>query len=151
MKVEILALDYNTCGRCNGTLSNLRQVLDGWKSPWDLEVHHIATREQAIAHRLVSSPTLRVNGNDLPLPLSQSSCGDCSPGDAIVVCRSWIWEGQEYSEPPLAMLRALLQQAAELPIAGEPQVHFELPSNLEVFFSGQGQGCCGPTPCGCQA
>jgi hypothetical protein len=49
--------------------------------------------------------TIRINGKDIVLEMSETDCGDC--GDLCsenVVCRSWIYKGDEYSEPSKEML-----------------------------------------------
>lgn len=149
--VEILALQYDFCARCNATLDSLQKILSSSSSQWKLQVHQVASREDALKWRLKSSPTLRVNGNDLPLPLSESACGDCSQGDVSVVCRSWIWNNQEHAVPPQEMLESLLAQAAQLPPAKSPNEPFQLPDNLERYFSSQGAGCCSPQTCDCRS
>ena len=72
VRIELLALDLATCGRCKRTEANLdaalRSVADLLREA-DVEVetekHVIASAEEAGRHRFVSSPTIRVNAKDI--------------------------------------------------------------------------------------
>ena len=67
----------------------------------------VESAEQARSLRFVSSPTIRVNGDDVALELRESSCGSepCTDGCGDqIACRVWVYQGQEYTEPPPAMI-----------------------------------------------
>ena len=67
----------------------------------------VESAEQARALRFVSSPTIRVDGRDVALELRESSCGSeaCTDGCGDqIACRVWVHRGQEYTEPPVAMI-----------------------------------------------
>lgn len=151
--VELLALDLSTCGRCTGTDRNiesavrdLRPVLA--KAGVDLQFRKtvVETADQAIALRFRSSPTVRINHQDVPIEFRESRCGDCislaGGSTCSVDCRVWVWRGQEYTEAPTglvvdAILRAYPSafDASSVP-ANQP---FELPDNLKRFFSATGK------------
>lgn len=146
MDVEILALDLHTCDRCTGTDSaieaavmDLRPVLESVGVALRFRKTVVQTAEQATALRFQSSPTIRINGRDLPIELRESRCGDCTTlcgGTAVTDCRVWVWRGREYTEAPKgliidAILRAYPNAAHEAAPAPEA---FVLPENLRRFF-----------------
>lgn len=146
LDVELLALDLNTCDRCTGTdaaiasaVSHLRPVLAeaGVELRFRRTVVH--TAEQATAVRFVSSPTIRINGRDLPIELRESRCGDCTTlcgGAAGTDCRVWVWRGREYTEAPRGLIvDAILRAYPQAGEASEPaRGEFVLPDNLRRFF-----------------
>lgn len=166
LKIELLALNLNTCGRCTGTGANLdaaiQTVADVLREA-DVEVEVrktvITTAAQAEKLRFESSPTIRVNGRDIALELRESNCGDC--GDICgcegqVDCRVWVWQGKEYTEAPKALiidaiLRTYAQAWEPMPL---PRKKFRLPDNLRNFFQASEQknaqasaDCCDRTTC----
>ena len=77
--VELLAVDLSTCGRCTGTDRNIEAVVRELRSGFaqagvDLQFRKtvVQTAEQAVALRLRSSPTVRINGRDVPIELRES-------------------------------------------------------------------------------
>lgn len=147
--VELLAVDLSTCGRCTGTdrsiegaVRELRPILA--QAGVDLQFRKtvVQTAEQAVALRFRSSPTVRINGRDVPIELRESRCGDCASlvgGKSCAVnCRVWVWQGREFSEAPKgliidAVLRAYPSAFDQSPAPmNEP---FELPENLKRFFA----------------
>ena len=117
----------------------------------------VESEEQARALRFVSSPTIRVDGDDVALELRESSCGSeaCTDGCGDqIACRVWVHRGREYTEPPVAMIvDAILGHVyggAPGRAAPEPEA-YELPENLARFFSGKAAAaalkelaCCPP-------
>lgn len=166
IRIELLALDLETCGRCSRTAGNLDEALASAadalrKADVEVEVRKEVVRTEADARRLrfVSSPTIRVNGRDIALELRESSCRDCGSlcgcGGGID-CRVWVWQGQEYTEAPKAMILDAVLRAAEEPdrLAPAPRGPYRMPENLRRFFDGaagrdaaaaQAGTCCGPT------
>jgi hypothetical protein len=168
LQVDFLFLDLTTCTRCRGTDQSLESALEAAHellAATGIEVKvdriHVASAEQARELRLESSPTIRVNGRDVALELRESSCGAeaCTDGcGESIACRVWVHEGQEYTEPPVAMiLDAILREVyAGSVVTHEAEVMpDELPENLARFFAGEvaaevtdtltRAGCCPPT------
>lgn len=140
-------LDLSVCERCQGTENNLEDavrevagVLEAAGFDIVLNKINVTTKELAIQHKFLSSPTIRIHGKDIAMEFKESACRECGElcGDDVE-CRVWIYEGQEYNEPPKALIiNAILKEvygggAAEK-AASAP---YELPKNLEVFFAGR--------------
>jgi hypothetical protein len=161
--IDFLYLDLETCTRCRGTDANLeaalaqvRHVLDAAGMEVAVRKTLVASAEQAQALDFISSPTIRVNGQDIALELRQSSCTECGETcgcDGAIDCRVWLWQGQEYTQAPPAMimdaiLRAVyggVEHAVAAPsVAGVPE-------NLARFFAGKAHqvaevaSCCAPS------
>jgi Domain of unknown function (DUF2703) len=173
VRIDFLFLDLTTCTRCLGADHSLESALDVVgdvlrASGVEIEVNKVLVEsaEQARELRFVSSPTIRVDGQDIALELRESSCGSeaCSDGcGAQTACRVWVHRGREYTEPPVAMvLDAILRRvygAGPTPGATGP-AGYELPENLARFFAGkpgsalsEQSACCddmGKEGCGCR-
>jgi len=148
LRIDFLFLDLETCTRCRGTESSLDAALVEVAAVLcavDVEVAinkvHVTIAEQARELRFVSSPTLRVDGADIALELRESPCGsepctdDC--GEHIA-CRVWVHRGQEYTEPPPAMIvDAILRSVYGTASAPGPARPYTLPENLRRFFAGR--------------
>jgi len=149
--VDFLYLDLETCTRCRGTDANLEaalaqvgHVLDAAGMEVTVRKTLVASAEQAQALGFVSSPTIRVNGQDIALELRESSCAECGEAcgcDGAIDCRVWVWQGQEYTQAPSAMivdaiLRAVFGGAEQA--FGVPEVGV-VPENLARFFAGKAQ------------
>jgi hypothetical protein len=119
--IDFLYLDLETCTRCRGTDANLEaalaqvgHVLDAAGMEVAVRKTLVASAEQAQAVGFVSSPTIRVNGQDIALELRESSCAECGEAcgcDGAIDCRVWVWEGQEYTQAPPAMIVDALLRA----------------------------------------
>jgi DNA-binding PadR family transcriptional regulator len=144
--IEFLYLDLDACTRCQGTGRNLEEalnevaeVLEATGVKVNLKKIHVQTEEQALALGFVSSPTIRINGQDIQLDIREDlceSCGDLCGED--VDCRVWVYQGKEYSEAPKGMIiEAILKHVygggMEAPATKEPLK--ELPENLKRFFA----------------
>lgn len=140
--IDFLYLDLNVCSRCQGTdkvldeaVSDVFGVLKA--AGYDVVVNkiNITTRELAIQHEFVSSPTIRVNGYDIDVDVKESLCESC--GDLCgenVDCRVWTYQGVEYTQPPKALIvDALLREAYGSPVR-PVKSDYVLPQNLEVYF-----------------
>lgn len=146
VEIDFLYLDLSVCQRCQGTERNLMEAIDevsGVLKAAGYEVWvnkiNIISRELAVKYEFVSSPTIRINGRDIVLEVNETVCADC--GDLCgesVDCRSWVYDGVEYPEPPKAMLiAAILKEVfAENKEPKTDKTSYVLPENLEVFFSG---------------
>lgn len=99
-----------------------------------------------------SSPTIRINGQDICLEVKENICGSCSDiGNNPVDCRIFLYEGEEYEVPPKAMIiDAILSYVyggEKIQVKKEP---YTLPENLRMFFEGKqsntncdcGSRCC---------
>jgi hypothetical protein len=146
--IDFLYLDLETCTRCRGTDANLEEALAEVEHVLDMagrevSVHKtlVASAEQARALGFVSSPTIRVNGQDIALELRESSCAECGEAcgcDGGIDCRVWVWQGQESTQAPPAMIvdalmRAVyggMEPAAAAPLAAVPE-------NLARYFAGK--------------
>lgn len=145
ISIEFMYIDLATCDRCLGTDLNLdeaiRMVSDILTSAgYVLEVRKtlVETEEQAQKLGFICSPTIRINGRDIQLDFKESLCGCC--GDIAgedIDCRVWLWQGQEYTTPPKAMLvDAILRhiygkQSLSTPTTKQKAV----PDNLKRFFA----------------
>lgn len=169
--VELLAIDLSTCTRCTGTLGNIEGAIDAVRRVADptgtsvrLRKTLIETEEQALQHRFVSSPTIRVNGRDIVFETQESRCGSCTDlcgCDEGTSCRIWSYQGQEHTEAPVGLvIEALLREIAETSSTGRASgasaAAFTVPENLQRFFAGRagkeadrtseaGAACCSPS------
>jgi len=142
--IDFLYLDLDTCARCQGTdrslneaLSDVSRVLEAANYEVAVNKINVNTEEMALKYKFQSSPTIRVNGNDIQMEFKESlceSCGDVCGSD--VDCRVWLHQGREYTEPPKALiikgiLKGVFGERKEL---GE-ETCYEVPENLKKFYS----------------
>jgi hypothetical protein len=150
--IEFLFIDRDDCGRSSGTEDHLLAALEQAREDLatravttSLEAVHVADATTAVARRLVSSPTVRVNGYDIAGALVESACAadGCTCGDGTSIdCRVWEWQGRTYEVPPVAMLVERIIDPVGPRVLGDDYV---LPDNLARFFStGVEAGCCAP-------
>src|SRR3954454_2520147 len=148
LRLEFLFLDLTTCSRCLGANRSLESALDVVREALqatgvELEVDKILmeSAEQARALRFVSSPTIRVDGRDVALELRESSCRSdaCTDGCGDqIACRVWVHRGEEYTEPPVAMIvDAVLGHVygGAPPRGARQREPYVLPDNLARFSS----------------
>lgn len=145
LKIEFLYLDLDVCTRCQGSEANLEEALVEVSTllkaagiQTALQKTHVQSLEQAQALGFASSPTIRLNGQDIQLELKENACPSCSELSGTPTnCRIWVYQGQEYSVPPKAMivdaiLRAVYGGAQEnAPRRAQPALGME---NLQSFF-----------------
>ena len=162
--LDFLFLDLNSCTRCVGTNQNLetaiaavKQVLDLTNVELKVNKILIESAEQARAHRFIISPTIRLNGRDIALETKESQCDSCTDlcGCAEGTnCRVWVYQGQEYTEAPVAMMvEAILQEVYRTPqqtIMGS-EGYGGLPENLHRFFAGKSQPATGAASACCSS
>ncbi|MDD2401924.1 MAG: DUF2703 domain-containing protein [Clostridia bacterium] len=144
--IDFLYLDLNTCERCQGAESNLDQAINEVSAVlksagYEVSVNkvNITTPELATKYEFLSSPTIRINGNDIALEVTETSCKDCGDicGDSVD-CRSWVYEGVEHPEPPKEMIvNAIMKEV----YGGHSDLNNEkskyvIPQNLKIFFDG---------------
>jgi hypothetical protein len=146
--IDFLYLDLNVCTRCQGADTNLddalaevAQVLESTGVEVVVNKINVNSEKLALAHKFVSSPTIRVNGRDIQLEVRESlceSCGDLCGED--VDCRVWVYQGKEYTVPPKTMIiEAILREVygggidtKSQPGAEKPYV---IPENLKRFYA----------------
>ncbi len=168
IKIDLLALDLSSCGRCTRTEANLdaaiRDVGDRLRQEGarvEVRKHVIRTAEDAVLHRFASSPTIRIDGTDIALESRESDCSDCGElcgCNGGVACRVWVWQGREFTDAPREMIvDALLRAQREPgPATSADRTPFTLPANLAGYFASlearaaakspccQGSDCCAP-------
>ncbi|MCL2319377.1 MAG: DUF2703 domain-containing protein [Treponema sp.] len=156
LTIDFLYLDLQTCERCISTDETLQEAIHVLSGTFDslgykvtLNSVNITSKELAEQYRFESSPTIRVNGVDICTELTESGCADCGTiaGDSIN-CRSFVWEGKEYNQPPAAMivdgiLRVLYGNARK------SKTSYTLPENLKKFFAGRKPAKSETCNCGC--
>ncbi len=150
LTIEFMYIDLTVCDRCLGTDASLEaaiaEVANVLKATgYEIEVRKIliGTEEQAHDLGFVSSPTIRINGQDIQLDVKESLCESC--GDVCgeeVDCRVWIWQGQEYTTPPQAMIVDAILRHVYGGQQGTQQVKKGVPENLRKFFAAKGGRCC---------
>ena len=152
--IDFLFLDLTSCERCVGTDENLsaalqatRQVLEASGRQVEVRKHHVRTEQDARRLRFVSSPTLRLNGKDLAVELTETSCGSeaCADGcGAHIDCRVWTHQGRQYTQAPVpmivdAVLREIYTDQQPTEQDTEPAAPYEVPENLQRFFRAKHQ------------
>ena len=146
ISIDYLYLDLNTCDRCVSTDMVLEEVL-AIITPaikvagFDIIYNKIemTTEELAIEHRFLSSPTIRVNGQDICLSVRESSCGCCSDiSGTDVDCRVFEYKGREYEVPPHEMLaKAIYEAIFSKTSSNEHTSNYKLSDNLKKFYEGK--------------
>lgn len=152
IKIEYLYLDLNTCDRCVGTDAVLEDVIKALSPAFALAGYRIsyrkteiATEADAILHKFVSSPTIRVNGRDICDEVKESDCGCCGEISGTQVdCRVFEYGGMLYDVPPKAMLAEAILKKAFAAVENRTSEAYELPQNLKTFFAGKEEkkSCC---------
>lgn len=143
LHIDFMFIDLTVCDRCLGTDVNLEEAVAEVASVlratgYEIDVRKILveSEEQARELAFVSSPTIRINGQDIQLDGKESLCESC--GDVCgedVDCRVWVWQGREYTTPPKAMIvDAILRHVYGGQQATRPAVK-EVPDNLKRFFA----------------
>ncbi len=164
IEIDFLFLDLETCVRCKGTDANLdaalntvQSVLTSAGASVSVRKTLVDTEQRALELDFVSSPTIRMNGEDIALELKESRCDSCAEAagcDGEIDCRVWVWQGQEYTEAPEPLIvNAILsaaygggkQMAPKIAGSGAPE---KTPENLKRFFASkaakQASPCCVP-------
>lgn len=162
--IKLLALDLTTCNRCVGTLENIekaidvaRPVLEATGAQVNVRKLLIESEEQARQYRFVTSPTVRINGDDIAFETLESQCDSCTDlcgCDEGTTCRVWRYRGEEYTEAPVGLVvEALLHgiSSGEGPEDAAP-LYEEVPDNLRRFFRSraakqraESESCCSST------
>lgn len=93
-----------------------------------------------MARRLVSSPTIRLNGSNIAFDPRESHCPSYSEnGGQATECRTWLFEGT--SAPPRLIVEAILSALEQNPGPdGAATDGYALPENLDRFSAGRDPG-----------
>ena len=146
VKIEYLYLDVKTCERCIGTDAILDEVVAVLKPVLLMAGYQItyekvemATVKDAVKYEFLSSPTIRVNGEDICTSVKENACGCCSDiSGTDVACRVFTYEGSDYEVAPKAMLiEEILRRVFSGPAASHQQEPYVLPQNLKDFYRGK--------------
>ena len=143
--IDFLYLDLSVCTRCQGTdtrleeaLAVVAEVLEEGEAEVVLNKINVDTEELAQKYKFVSSPTIRVNGQDIQMEIKENLCESCCDlcGDAVD-CRVWTYQGKEYTVPP----RGLIIEAVMKEVYGKPrdggvvEPEYVMPENLKQFYA----------------
>jgi hypothetical protein len=162
--LELLALDLTSCTRCVGTLANmekaigiLQQVLQVTGFAVHVQKRLITSEDQARQYHFVTSPTLRINGQDIALETLESACDSCTEQcgcPAGTRCRVWRYQGLEYTEAPVGLIvEAVLHTiySSQTQAASASVGYTGVPENLQRVFvsraaeeSPTASACCTP-------
>lgn len=156
--VEYLYLDLKTCDRCIGTDTVLDEVMEKVTPVLELAGYAVeyrktlmSTAEIAAAHRFLSSPTIRINGQDISSTVKETDCACCGEiSGAATDCRVFEYEGQIYEVPPASMLAEAVLKGVFVSAEKSVEEEYTMPENLKNFFSGKAakqscgcsKGCC---------
>ena len=142
--IDFLYLDLSVCTRCQGTdtsldeaLAEVSKVLEATGVEVVVNKINVVSEELAIKYKFISSPTIRVNGHDIQMDVKESLCESCGDlcGDEVD-CRVWIYQSNEYTTPPKAMIiEALLKEVYGSNSTFEEEKEYVLPENLKHFYA----------------
>ena len=144
--IDFLFIDISRCKRCQETrnaldasLLELSKVLDDIGASVTVRKVHVRTDEEARRLRLVSSPTIRLNGRDIQPEVKENLCESCCEiAGEDVNCRVWRFRGQDFTTPPKALLiDAILRELYAGPVQTAEKSSFkkDVPENLKNFFA----------------
>lgn len=144
--IEFLYLNLSVCNWCKDTETNLDEaisetanILKATGVDVTVKKIHVQCEQQACELGFESSPTIRINGNDIQLDVKESSCESC--GDLCgedVDCRIWTYQGKEYTAPPKGMIIDAIMR--EVYVGSKENVDTRsktkgVPENLKKFFA----------------
>lgn len=152
LKIEYLFLDLNTCDRCIGTNNVLKEVVDTLRPVLSMAGYEVEYKECEMTtiqiaeqYHFLSSPTIRVNGQDIFGDIKESDCGCCGEiAGTDIDCRVFEYEGKTYEVP----IKEILTDAILKSIYAQPScacTPYVMPENLKRFYEGKntsGNGCC---------
>jgi len=142
IEIEFLYLDLNVCERCLGSDKNLDDAIELIKPiltklGYSLDIHkvNVNTVELAKQYRFLSSPTIRINQNDIELSVKEDNCKSCGDlcGDTVD-CRVFTYDGKEYHEPPVEMIIDGILRSIYNPIKLKELDDYQVPANLRTFY-----------------
>jgi len=152
--IDFLYLDLNVCEWCKGTdksledaLADISDVLHA--SGYEVVVNkiNVTSEELAVKHKFVSSPTIRVNGRDIQMEVKEKPCNSCGDlcGDSVD-CRVWVYNGEEYTIPPKALIiEGILKAVYGGTAVKNEETGYRMPENLKKFYAAMNEknkSCC---------
>jgi len=156
--IQYLYLDLDQCTRCQQTEENLNVAVGELENKFSeylfsVELIHIDKIEKAQEYRFESSPTIRINGKDMPIKLVETKCIPCGEiAGSDVDCRVWEYKGEQYDSAPIKMIVDHVSGFIESNnnISTDNDKTFVLPSNIKEFFESKSKKqCCPSAKCGC--
>lgn len=164
LDIDFMYLDLSVCTWCQSTEANLEEaiaevahVLEATGVTVNVNKIHIQSEQQARDLGFISSPTIRINGQDIQLDVKEALCDSCGDlcGDSVD-CRIWTYQGKEYTAPPKGMIiDAILREVyggSKRNIDTPPKTT-DVPENLKKFFAAkerndnglslEASSCCG--------
>lgn len=144
IKIDYLYLDKETCHRCIGTEDVLLESIEEIKSLLTSAGYkiifnniHIDSLDKAIKYQFETSPTIRINNQDISIAVEESNCKDCGDicGDDVD-CRVWKYQGQTYDVLPKPFIMEALLKAVYAPTHQNLKTKkYLVPANIVKFFS----------------
>ena len=114
LEIEFLFLDLTTCSRCLGAdrslasaLTLVREVLEATGVEVEVTKVLVDSEPQARALRFVARRRFGSMAKMSRWNCGRSWCGTEACADGCgeqIACRVWVHRGQEYTEPPVAMI-----------------------------------------------
>lgn len=143
--IEYLYLDLETCDRCMGTVDVLDEVVEELTPVFEKEGYKVAYKKTEIAtpqmaerYRFMSSPTIRVNGQDIFEKIVETDCACCGEiCGTEVECRVFEYDGSQYEIPSKEMLVNAILRSMDPSTVNCCEGHYTLPDNLRRFFEGK--------------
>ncbi len=159
VEIDYLYLDLSVCEPCQSTeavldqaVSEIKPVLEEYGFEVSVNKIHVQSEEQARFLKFVTSPTIRVNGQDIQPEILEKPCECCSElvNSKNVDCRVWVYKGKEYWAPPKAMIVDSILRLAYSGAGEQLQdVYYpDVPDNIKLFFAGKKASSSGNS-CGC--
>lgn len=155
LTIDFMYIDLEVCARCQGTESRLDQAIAEVselleRTGYNVKVNSILVEkeQQAEMVQLVSSPTIRINGRDIQLATKESNCESCGTvAGTDVVCRVWVYQGKEYTEPPKELIMDALLRVVYggADLQENREAEYVLPDNLKRFFAAKRKQASGTT------
>ena len=143
IEIDFLYLDVTVCERCQGTdkslddaLSEVSKVLEATGIEVVVNKINVVSEELARKYKFATSPTIRINGNDIQMDFKESLCESCGDlcGDNVD-CRVWLYQGKEYTQPPKAMIiEAILKEVYGGKSIKQAEKEYTIPDNLKKFY-----------------
>ncbi len=162
--IDFLYLDLESCEPCQGSEGNLEDALNEISTllattgaEVELNKIHVTSYDQAIKLGFLSSPTIRVNGQDLALEVRENHCSSCSSiSGTETFCRVWDFEGQEYKAAPKPLIVEAVLKAVYTGVHKPDRISADTGrvanslANLKSFFEGTrvAAASCGDGTCG---
>ncbi len=140
--IDFLYLDLNICERCKGTdlalddaLNDVASVLKASGKEVIVNKINVNSEVLAITYKFMSSPTIRVNGQDIQMVIKEDNCDSCGSlcGDKVD-CRTWVYQGNEYSTPPKALIIESILKIVYANKKSDIKQEYKIPENLKNFY-----------------